>query len=146
MLLCFDKELKPVNPYDEMSSCKVMTVIWHFGKNLCAYLHLTLEVVIRSGNCSVYCQIVLKNPPLLFLETDMVCHKDYGELMIIWMDAVLINYGFGQLNWKPWSQPNPKNDSVFIPCAYTIIRRIGNALYWYLYLVCQKKYVTESVK
>ena len=30
----------------------------------------------------------------------MVCYEDYGELMIIEVDAVLIKYGFGQLNLK----------------------------------------------
>ena len=51
--------------------------------------------------------ISFQNPPLLFLEMDMVCYEDYDELMIMKVDAVLIEYGFGQLNLKKMKSTKP---------------------------------------
>ena len=111
MLLCFDKKPKPVNPDDEVPPCEFMTVIWQFGESLCAYPHLTFWVMICSGNCSVYCHNVLKTLLCYFIAGNGY-DKDYGEWMVTQIGSVLIDYGFGRLNWKAWSQPSPKNDSV----------------------------------
>ena len=56
--------------------------------------------MIRPGNCNEYCYLLLKNPPLLFLGMDIVRYKEYKGLTIIEADAMLIEYGFGQLNLK----------------------------------------------
>jgi len=100
MLLCFNQELKPVNPGGVIPYCKIVTVTWYFWKESLCLPPLDYWSSDMPWKFIRNTVISFQNPPLLCLGIDMVCCEEYNGLMIIEANAVLIEYRFGWLNFK----------------------------------------------